>query len=94
MVSDGRVDFVMEITLDENSFKIRRPDKSREIYVFEEDIPLGNHKVCAPGLDSNQIPQIGTVLDSDMSQGVCCRVLKGAAGSQSVVSACEQTLEG
>ena len=45
MVQQGRVDYVLEVTLDINSYKIRRPDSTREIYVFADDIHLSRHKV-------------------------------------------------
>ena len=45
MVQQGRVDYVLEVTLDINGYKIHRPDGNREIYVFSEDIHLDKHKV-------------------------------------------------
>ena len=58
MIADGRVDFVLEVTLNENNYKIYRPDPNREIYVFKEDIALKGHKVNNNLFHCAFVPQV------------------------------------
>ena len=43
-VERGKVDYVVEVTLDVNGYRVQRPDTNREIYVFQDEIILKGHK--------------------------------------------------